>query len=299
MKIIKLNKKHYKINGGSKYFIDCSVSDSNYIIPTDFLKNTRDISILKAVINYSKFIKKNKHIVIKIAHKDKTNKKEYDISEKLKTINGFIKYTCLFNCFDDTFNYIDINKQIPEKICTAENKNDYNNNILIAPYINLGSIRNYKWTLENIYILKSLLKQCVISLMEAYINYGFLHNDLHLDNILFKKTKMENIKYKDIELKSEGYKIVIMDFDSSFIGVDINKEIQIYWNDLYNVFCRIKFDLIKIIIPINNNIILNILEYNISKSINPNKTLDLLELIDKLEFSLPKSTPLKYNPNVF
>ena len=260
MKIVKLDKKHYKNFGGTKYYVDCN--DYN---PTDILKIINDISIFKEVI------KKNKHIVIKIAYNDKANKKEYYILEKLKTINGFIKY------FDNT------------------------NNILIEPYINLGSIIRYKWTLDKIYILKSLLKQTIISLMEAYNDYGFLHNDLHLDNILFKKTKIENIEYKDVKIKSDGYKVVIMDFDSSFIDVDRKTGLYFYWHDINNIFSRLDNDLKKYLIIINNNIILNILKNNIINLPNSDKTIDLLELIDNLEFTLPSSSILKfkYDPNVF
>lgn len=303
MNIIKLNKKHYKIYGGTKYFIDCSniIYQSNSIFPTDILKNINDISIIKAVINYTKHIKKNKNIVIKIAHKDKTNIKEYQTGETLKSINGFIKYICLFNCFDDTYNFININKKIPDKICTADNIGNNDNNILIIPFINGSSIRNYKWNLDNINILKSLLKQCIISLMYAYIDYGFLHNDLHLDNIMFKKTKTENIKYKDLEIKTEGYKIVIMDFDLSFIGVDKIDGIEYYWNNLYNLFSRIITDLNKYITPTKNDdiIISFIRNAGLNKYI-PNRTIELLDLIDKLEFklSIPLTVPI-YNPFVY
>jgi hypothetical protein len=224
MNINELKKKHYKVFGGTKYFIDCSNSTDN-IIPKEILKNTDDISIISSIFNYSKYLKRNKRIVIKIAHKTKTNKKEYDYSEILKTIPGFIKFICLFDCFDDTYNYIKDKKEVPNKICTAKNIGDNDKYILISSYIDNGSIKNYKWTLENVYILKSLLKQACMSLMYAYIHYGFLHNDLHLDNVLFKKTKATTIKYKDIEIETNGYKIIIMDYDLSFINVDREKGI--------------------------------------------------------------------------
>ena len=57
-----------------KYFIDCSNINNDYIIPTNISKNITNI--IKAIINYSKFLKKNK-IVITIADKERPNKKEY------------------------------------------------------------------------------------------------------------------------------------------------------------------------------------------------------------------------------
>ena len=301
--IFVLDKKHNKFKGGTKYFIDCSKinSEPNSIHLETLLKNDRNISIIKAVINFSKHTKINRHIVIKIAHKERTNKKEYQISETLKSINGFIKYICLFDCFDDTYNFIKENDKLPEKICTAKNITDNDNLVLIAPYINSGSIRNHKWNLENINILKSLLKQTLISLMEAYLQFGFLHNDLHLDNILFKKTKLKIIKYDSTEIKTNGYKIIIMDYDSSFIGIDIKNGIEYYWNNIYNLISRIKFDLNKYIMPIKNyeELIIKINKYSINK-FDPSKTLELLEIVDNLEFKLAEKLEIpKYNPYVF
>jgi hypothetical protein len=304
MKVNFLKKKHYKINGGTKYFIDCSEinSDSNTIFPTEILKNINDISILKAVLNYTKYIKKNKNIVIKIAHESKTNKKEYDISQRLSGINGFIKNICLFKCYDNTYEQILYNKQLPSKICTADNINENNKLVLILPYIQEGSIRNYKWNLENIYILKSLLKQSIISLMEAYIKHGFLHNDLHLDNILFKKTKINNIKYdNNIEIKTNGYKIIIMDFDSSFIDVDRIVGIEYFWSNLGNLISRLVYDLNDKIIPIKyDDEIERFIRYAKINKIDVKNSIKLLELIDKLEFKLAEPLQiLKYDPNIY
>ena len=77
MIIRKLQKRHYKTHCGTKYFINCSdiQKEENSVIPEQILKNKDDISIIKAVMNFSKHIKKNKHMVIKIAHKTKTNEK--------------------------------------------------------------------------------------------------------------------------------------------------------------------------------------------------------------------------------
>ena len=44
--IKRLHKRHYKNNGGNKYFINCSNIQSNSIIPIEILKNKDDISVL-------------------------------------------------------------------------------------------------------------------------------------------------------------------------------------------------------------------------------------------------------------
>lgn len=305
MIISHLSKKHYRQYGGTKYFIDCSLIPTNEpisIIPEAVLKNENDISIIRAIFSYSKHIKKNKKIVIKIAHKSRTNQKEYDISKKLKTIPCFIQYICIFNCFDTTYSYIKKNEKVPQYICTADNIGDNDQYVLISSNIELGSIKNYKWTITNTNILKSLLKQSLIGLMYAYINHGFLHNDLHLDNILIKRTKKEVITYnKEIDVKTDNYKPVIMDFDLSFIDVDRKQGLEYYWNNLYNLFSRLQTDLNDKIIPIDNyDKLLHILRNNLMNKkvvcLIEHRNI-LLELIDKISFkeAVPLINPV-YNP---
>jgi hypothetical protein len=298
-----LKKKHYRVNGGTKYYINCSgiEKETDSLIPEQIIKNTHDVSILKAIINYSQHFKKNKNIVVKIAHKSKTNLKEYRISQRLQGIPGFIKYICLFDCFDNTYNYISLNQKLPQKICTADNIGENDNNVLVAPYIKNGSIKHHAWNDTNAHVLKSLLNQCIISLMYAFTNHGFLHNDLHLDNILFKRTKMQTIHYADIEVMTNGYKSIIMDFDSSLIGVDASQAISYFWSNMYNMLSRVRFDLKDKITAVKNfdNIILFISNAEVNKY-EATRAKELISLIESIQFvdSEPIKAPV-YNPYVF
>jgi predicted HAD superfamily phosphohydrolase YqeG len=132
----------------------------------------------------------------------------------------------------------------------------------------------------------------------AYQNHGFLHNDLHLDNILFKKTKLLEIHYTDIE--TNGYKAVIMDFDKSFISVDRMLAIEYLWSNLYNMLSRVKFDLKSKIIPSQNfdNIILFVSHAELDKT-EISKAKELLNILNDVEFfnSQPFTFP-KYDPNI-
>ena len=92
-----------------------------------------------------------------------------------------------------------------------------------------------------------------------------------------------------------------MDYDSSFIGIDIKNGIEYYWNNLDNLLSRINFDLNKYIIPIKvYDILMNFIRNAKINKLDPNKTLELLEIIDKLEFKLAEKLEMpKYNPFVF
>lgn len=110
------------------------------------------------------------------------------------------------------------------------------------------SIKDYTWRMNDTAVLKSLLKQCVFYLTKAYIDCGFLHNNLELHNVLFKRTKKKAVIYNDLCVDTYGYKVVIIDFEKSSIGVD---GIQYFWDNMLSLFSRID-DLNGCIIPVNN-----------------------------------------------
>jgi len=103
------------------------------------------------------------------------------------------------------------------------------------PYISEGSLESYRWTSDNLARLHTLLLHTVCSLTVAYHRLGFIHGDLHLGNILFKRTQQPQIVYEippanptasasttpgtptahTITLPNQGYKVVIMDFEKA------------------------------------------------------------------------------------
>jgi predicted unusual protein kinase regulating ubiquinone biosynthesis (AarF/ABC1/UbiB family) len=83
----------------------------------------------------------------------------------------------------------------------------------------LHGIESYGWREEELDVLKNVLKQICFSLMYAYEETGFLHNDEHLGNILLRKRSKSHLTYGDIELQLNGMYAVIMDFEKSTVGV--------------------------------------------------------------------------------
>jgi len=198
-----LHKKQFsKYGGGEKYYIDCTTyaQNSDSIEIQDFIRYTKksDIAVLTAVANDETIKKKNRHIVVKIGPTNRVTKEEFYFGKRLSEtkIPGFIKYICLFSCYDDTkagSTYIEPNKI---KICSASAKTEKNRkDVLVMPLIQEGSFDNYQWTNEDIPLLKCLMIQSVLSLGSAFETAGFIHGDSHLGNILFKKTKSETITY--------------------------------------------------------------------------------------------------------
>jgi hypothetical protein len=302
-----LQRRYFKNDGANKYHIDCAKleqkTESIDVVMDNVIQNVNDVSILRAVLTDDEITKKYRNIVIKIGKVNKTIEKEYQTGKILENANmiGFINFMCIFNCYDDTFENIKKNKL--KTICNGEKTDDQKKTVLIMPFIKDGSIKNFNWSTNNFDILKSVLQQIVMSVLTAYEICGFLHNDLHLDNVLLKKTKKDIIVYEKAGIKTYGYKIVIMDFDRSFIHVDIKTGIEFYWLNLYNVLSRVNSDLEK---PNGNKIIMNnmtkittfIENQRINKKSHQN-AIKLLDIINDSTFSILEKPKLVYNPNIY
>jgi len=157
-------------------------------------------------------LEKHRHVIIKISSLH-TLRKEYTIGESLKHIPGFMNFYCFFQCEG---NYKEYPKPSTKTLCEGVGTSM---NVLIMPYLTLGSVRLHVWK-EDIYAcLRSCLLQIVASLFQAYEMHGFIHNDMHLDNVLLKKTKRVDSTYtlhgKTVVIPTYGYVISIMDFEQS------------------------------------------------------------------------------------
>jgi thiamine kinase-like enzyme len=317
-----LERKHFKPNTSNKYHIDCNELEKNpSILPIVFEKiilNKNDTTILQSILADKSITSKHKNIVVKIGKINKTIEKEYKIGKYLENLNltGFINYICLFNCYDNTFNNIELKiKNLDKSLCSAKKDEDNLKSVVIMPYIQEGSIRNFKWNSDKYDVLKAVLLQTVMSVFIVYQLCGFLHNDLHLDNILIKKTKKEMLTYqleddkkenvKTINIETYGYKIVIMDFESSMLVIKNKDGLRVYWNNLLNMFSRLHYDLKNkdgdrvAILDLSN--ITSFIEKQEILNSQIIHTLQLLDMIKKMKFIVIEQikSKLVYNPNIF
>jgi hypothetical protein len=187
-------------------------------------------------------LKEDTEVVVKIGRPDILSK-EYTIGLRLKDFPNFIRYYCNFSCLDTKDNLEGLVHGHLKRVCTDGGK--INIGVLVMPYYSLGDtiqcqqtvgtvepeldatpkrvalhgIESYGWREEELDVLKNVLKQICFSLMYAYEQTGFLHNDEHLGNILLRKTSKSHLTYGDIELQLNGMYAVIMDFEKSTIGV--------------------------------------------------------------------------------
>lgn len=300
----ELERKGYKKNAPNKYHVDCSYYEKNTdkIQITELVRNKNDVSILEAVLQLKN---KHRHIVVKIGRENTTIEKEFHFGKILENakIPGYIRYICIFDCLDDTHRL----RQTPKSICKGTDIPENRKNVLIMPYISEGSLRKYYWNHDKFHLLKSVILQTIMSSFVAYKTCGFIHGDFHLDNILLKKTKKREIVYTwetgSSIISTNGYKIVIMDFDSSWIIEERDIGVQMYWINLQNMFSRINTDLrtktgdtIRMKKHIN---IMEIIDTNIEKKGNIENTLKIIDKIKITDFEIIENPLLKliYDPN--
>ena len=225
--IRQLKRRRYKHDVSTKYYIDCAkyAEHVGEIHIEGILQD--EISVLHAAVqtvrNDDTIHRKDCHIVVKIDINVKTNRKEFNIGERIfqSQIPGFMRYTCIFPFYDT--------------------------NVLVMPYLSEGSIANYVWDESTLPILKCLLMQTVMSSLNAYTNLRFLHVNLHLGNILIRKTTSPEIEYvigtETYSVPTMGYQIVMTDFGNSMLYIKDEDSI-FYWVDMLNVFSRINLDLV-------------------------------------------------------
>lgn len=208
-----------------KYILDCEtkLKNSNY--------TTKDWFEIKSIIEPSNNDGKNK-IIIGILNKHKrcvakigtndTLEKEYKISNSLFSSNTIEQY-CFFRCHDDYKTITENNKYLCKKKGNTMG-------VLLMPFYELGNMHDFDFYV-NQQAFYSCMKQAILSMVELCHNQGFYHNDLHAGNVLVEKTSQKTIEYiindKIYTIETNGYKVILMDFESSIL---INKPKTSYYN---------------------------------------------------------------------
>lgn len=221
-----------------KYKIDCQsrINPDNpetkeWLEIKNKMKHSGDVKLFNGILE------KKKSIIVKIGTNMILNK-EYDIGKIIDTLDlpTFISFNCIFSCNDNI-------KSLDSKLNNNNTNRKYlcrkdgdKLTMIIMPNVKLGLLYTFKWDRDNFYILKNILKHIIMSLCYARTNIGFVHNDLHIGNVLLKKTTRKIIDYKNFgQLETFSFLPIIIDYDRSII----KSNDEIVEPDIYNDFFRI------------------------------------------------------------
>lgn len=292
MRTIPKKSNHYHKGGlAGKYYLTCNQEQFQ---DTEVLDKTEIRAIVKGLIS-DNHVRKNRHIILKVGNRS-ILEKEYNIGEKLKGIPGFIKFICLYSCPDSLSRYTKAHRV---RLCEPGIEND-SLHMLVMPYMKIGSIEDFDW-MANAALLSSCIQQVFLSLLYAFDDYGFVHSDIHLDNILLNTTQKVTIDYRDTSVITHGMKVCIMDFDKSFISVPRENSFALF-QDIERILLELRLACKLTFEPLQEMI-----TYAHQRSAfgsTPN-TKDILELV-KMAVSITAiqkqdlmRSSLVYDPNVF
>lgn len=175
-------------------------------------------------------LEKRHSVVAKIAFS--AYNQEFELAKQLEGLHlpTLLNYCCRFECLDDrrSLNYSSsyLCKKTGDMI-----------HVIIMPYVDGGQIDSWKWNRDNFDDLKQIMKHIVYTLLYAARNMGFIHNDLHVGNVLIKKTRRKEVSYGDFgALKVEGHIPIIMDYDRAYFSMENNWLVYKDLNRLFSLF---------------------------------------------------------------
>lgn len=196
-----------------KYFVVCGDPATTLLHP-----NALDVNHERAIVHAllaDGIVRKNTKVVVKIGHSNGI-RKDYEVGRTLRDIPGFLHAICLMSCKDDIRRY----KDNPRAHICSHDQTHAEANVLVMPYIPLGSFRNHPWHERSVEAFQSCFRQLVMSLYYAFVQHGCLHTDIHLDNVLLKRTRKTHLTYASHVVPTHGIEVVIMDFENAFMPVD-------------------------------------------------------------------------------
>lgn len=240
-----------------------------YIVPTnDWLVplsklNSNDINT-KSTIMVGNHIEKNK-VIVKITRNISFDDVQY-IDNYINGLPNFPEIYGIFECYETEDNIRTFYENI-KGFCN-KSKDDCSNVKIVIEIMKRykNSLHNYERRIK-IDRFENYLKQCILAQLNAFNLVGFLHNDIHLGNILVERVieKPVELVYTILDKKyivNTNDMIIITDFDASII---VNKNIP---------FCE------------KNTLFSNIVKTfrDFSQLIEIDKSIKLLQILDEIIF---------------
>lgn len=219
--MIDLHRTHsarWKEGPPIKFKLDCKAritadqpTTSDWLVIESLLATTGgETGILKGILD------KTKSVVAKFgvgAHMSK----DYEAAKALSVeeVPNCIKYMCFFTCNDTTANLLRQNYGHRAYICNGPGDGV---GCIVMPYYSIGSMDAYPWRLATLPVLKACLCQLAGAMLTAFQSIGFVHNDVHLGNVLLRKTKKKELVYGEAQVATENMYPILMDFERSTLG---------------------------------------------------------------------------------
>ena len=199
-----------KARSSTKLKINCKERLSGTAATVDWLELTKMFDHTSSDFKiYTGLLDKRAHIVAKIGLSKLDE--EYGVGQQLDALGlpTFMSFHCIFRCLDKF-------SKLSKNTTTICGESGDNITVLLMPYLSEGRIDEWKWDRGNFAMMKNVIKHVCLTLLYSYMKLNFLHMDLHLGNVLLRKTTRGRLAYGDFgECDVLGVIPVIMDFEKS------------------------------------------------------------------------------------
>lgn len=198
-----------------KFKYDCQGKiDTNHTSTKPWLQ------ILERVIGNTNILKgivdKHRIVAVKFGSPGQLQE-DYDIALRLYQLHipNCLKYYCYFTCQDDLSEISNRDFSVKPYLCKGPGNTI---GLTVMPYYELGSVQQYPWKAEEFAVYLNVLHQAMYALVEMYRLGGYVHPDLHLDNLMMRRTRKTNVVYGERELPLNGLYAVVIDFETRRTG---------------------------------------------------------------------------------
>jgi serine/threonine protein kinase len=190
-----------------KFRLPCQSRVTNNETTKEWLTITKKLADKHPVL--LGILDKKKDIVVKYGNVD-TIQHEYTVSEALAVIPNMIKYYCVFSCKDN----IELIGHKPT-LCDASGHQQIG--YIVMPYYPMKDLNGIEWKRSDFDNLRNIMTQACFAVLYAFEKFRFVHTDLHLYNVLIRKTQKQQLSYGTVVLPVTGYYAIIMDFERSML----------------------------------------------------------------------------------
>lgn len=231
---------------------DYKITTNDWLRPIKVLIDEYNLENSKNLIYESELIEdeiKRERILVKVSKVDTLLNTTEEIYRYIKDSEHIVKIYCFLHC-NESKTYLNQHHKDTLGFCNS-NHTDKDNQLISLEIMKRysSSLRKYEGKLK----LKPMiiyLKYLLLIQIDLFNKYGFVHNDIHLGNILLKKE--ENPKtfkfiFNDNEIEITTNKILVLtDFEESLIISKNNRNVMLQSNkckyidtlesNIYNTF---------------------------------------------------------------
>ena len=192
---------------------------------------------------------KRRKVVVKVAEVPEDLKREWTtyamLRDSLASTANILEYICYFTCEDSVADVVK-HKVVGESDAAGGHLCDGDGSkmqVLVMEHVDGKSMKNFDWMSESTDAMIACMRQVIFTVLDAHLKCGFVHGDLHLDNVLVERTSLGKMQYGNTSVDTHGLFIKLMDFELSSFDDTSDKHSRKFFDDVLEFFRKALHDL--------------------------------------------------------